>query len=57
VSLNLAGLVGGALPTIIAAPLLSAWGAPAIGVMMTAVVLVSLVCTVLLPETKGVALT
>ena len=56
VSLNLAGLVGGAVPTIIAAPLLAAWGAPAIGIMMAAVVLVSLVCTTLLPETKGVAL-
>jgi MFS family permease len=55
-SLNLAGLVGGAVPTIIAAPILSAWGVPAIGIMMTAVVLVSLVCTVLLPETKGAAL-
>jgi MFS family permease len=55
-SLNLAGLVGGAVPTIIAAPMLATWGVPAIGAMMTAVVLVSLVCTVLLPETKGAAL-
>jgi MFS family permease len=55
-SLNLAGLVGGAMPTIIAAPMLATWGVPAIGAMMTAVVLVSLVCTVLLPETKGAAL-
>jgi MFS family permease len=55
-SLNLAGLVGGAVPTIIAAPILAAWGVPAIGIMMTAIVVVSLVCTVLLPETKGAAL-
>jgi MFS family permease len=55
-SLNIAGLVGGAVPTIIAAPILATWGVPAIGIMMTAVVLVSLVCTVLLPETKGTAL-
>ena len=55
-SLNLAGLVGGAVPTIIAAPLLATWGVSAIGIMMTAVVLVSLVCTIGLPETKGVAL-
>jgi metabolite-proton symporter len=55
-SLNLAGLVGGAVPTIIAAPLLAAWGVPAIGLMMAAVVLVSLVCTLLLPETKGTAM-
>jgi len=55
-ALNLAGLVGGAVPTIVAAPLLASWGVPAIGVMMATVVLVSLVCTVALPETKGVAL-
>jgi hypothetical protein len=29
---------------------------PAIGAMMAAVVVVSLICTALLPETKGVAL-
>jgi metabolite-proton symporter len=56
VALNLAGLIGGAVPTIIAAPLLAAWGVPAIGLMMAAVVLVSLVCTLLLPETKGTAM-
>src|SRR5689334_20343125 len=55
-SLNLAGLVGGAGPTIIAAPLLATWGAPAIGAMMAVVVLVSLLCTWKLPETKGRAL-
>ena len=55
-ALNLAGLVGGAVPTIVAAPLLATWGVPAIGVMMATVVLVSLVCTVALPETKGAAL-
>ena len=55
-SLNLAGLIGGAVPTIIAAPLLATWGVPAIGAMMAAVVLVSLLCTVALPETKGAAL-
>src|SRR4051812_30810651 len=56
VSLNLAGLVGGAVPTIIAAPLLATCGVPAIGAMMAAVVLVSVVCTALLPETKGTVL-
>src|SRR3954447_14395273 len=56
VSLNLAGLVGGAVPTIIAAPLLASCGVPAIGAMMAAVVSVSLVCTALLPETKGTVL-
>jgi MFS family permease len=56
VSLNLAGLVGGAVPTIIAAPLLASCGVPAIGAMMAAVVLVSVACTALLPETKGTVL-
>jgi MFS family permease len=55
-SLNLAGLVGGAVPTIVAAPLLAAWGTPAVGAMMAVVVLTSLVCTSALPETKGTVL-
>ncbi|HET7665761.1 MAG TPA: MFS transporter, partial [Mycobacterium sp.] len=55
-SLNLAGLVGGAVPTIIAAPLQATSGVAAIGAMMAAVVLASLLCTVRLPETKGTAL-
>ncbi len=53
VSLNLAGLVGGAVPTIIAAPLLATWGVAAIGVMLAAAVLVSLVCTALCPKRKA----
>jgi MFS family permease len=55
-SLNLAGLVGGAVPTIVAAPLQATWGVPAVGAMMAVVVVVSLLCTVMLPETKGAAL-
>jgi predicted MFS family arabinose efflux permease len=55
-SLNVAGLVGGAVPTIAAAPLQASWGVGSIGLMMAAVVLVSLVCTAKLSETKGVAL-
>jgi len=54
--LNAAGLVGGAVPTIAAAPLQASLGVGSIGLMMAAVVLVSLVCTAKLPETKGVAL-
>jgi asparagine N-glycosylation enzyme membrane subunit Stt3 len=55
-SLNLAGLVGGAVPTIVAAPLLESYGVTYVGVMLAAVVAVSLVCTALLSETKDVAL-
>jgi MFS family permease len=56
VSLNLAGLVGGAVPTIVAAPLLATCGVAAIGAMMAAVAAVSLACTAVLPETKGTVL-
>jgi MFS family permease len=55
-SLNLAGLIGGAVPTIAAAPLLASYGVASVGVMLAAVVAVSLVCAALLPETKGVVL-
>jgi MFS family permease len=55
-ALNLAGLIGGAVPTIIAAPLLATLGVPAIGIMMATVVVVSFLCTALLPETKAVAM-
>jgi len=55
-SLNLAGLVGGAVPTIVAAPLQATWGVPAVGAMMAVVVVVSVACTAALPETKGAAL-
>ena len=55
-SLNLAGLAGGAAPTIVAAPLLASYGVTSVGVMLAAVVAVSLVCTARLPETKDAAL-
>ena len=53
-ALNLAGLAGGALPPLIAAPLMTAWGGGAIGVMLACLVGASLLCTYLLPETLGV---
>jgi metabolite-proton symporter len=52
-ALNLAGLIGGAVPPLIAAPLMTTWGSWAIGAMMSILVLISLLCTYLLPETKG----
>jgi len=55
-SLNLAGLVGGAVPTIVAAPLQATWGVPAVGAMMAVVVVASLACTAALPETKNAVL-
>lgn len=55
-AINLAGIVGGALPPLVAGTLLATYGSWAIGVMMAALVLASLVCTYLLPETKGTEL-
>jgi MFS family permease len=55
-ALNLAGLIGGAVPPLIAAPLMATWGAPAIGAMLGLFVLTSLASTSLLPETRGATL-
>jgi metabolite-proton symporter len=51
-ALNLASIAGGASP-LIAGTLQATCGGWAIGVMLATVALVSLVCTYLLPETKG----
>jgi hypothetical protein len=53
---NLAGLAAGVVPPLIAGPLQATYGSWAIGVMLALVMSVSLVCTYLLPETKGTAL-
>ncbi|MEE6175109.1 MFS transporter [Mycobacterium sp. 050134] len=55
-ALNLAGIVGGAVPPIVAGPLLAHYGGWAIGLMMATLALISLVCTYWLPETRGIAL-
>jgi MFS family permease len=55
-SLNLAGLVGGAVPTIAATPLSQTYGVASVGVMLAVVVGVSLACMAMLPETKGAVL-
>ena len=54
-TVNLAGIAGGALPTLIAGMLLATWGSWAVGVMLAVFALTSLVCTHLLPETLGTA--
>jgi metabolite-proton symporter len=53
---NIAGVVGGAVPPLIAGALQATYGGWAIGLMLVAFALVSMVCTYLLPETKGTAL-
>lgn len=55
-AMNLGGLVGGALPPLIAGTLVAVWGSWAIGLMLAALVVVSLVCIYLLPETSRRAL-
>ncbi|MBO0881893.1 MAG: MHS family MFS transporter [Mycobacterium sp.] len=53
---NLAGVVGGVLPPLIAGTLQATYGGWVIGVMLASFALTSLVCTYLLPETNGIAL-
>jgi len=55
-ALNLAGIIGGAVPPLIAGPLLARYGSWSIGLMMAILVVVTLVCTYRLPETKGTSL-
>ncbi|HWT50149.1 MAG TPA: MFS transporter, partial [Mycobacterium sp.] len=55
-SVNVAGVIGGALPPLIAGTLMATYGSWAIGLMLAALALASLVCTYLLPETSGTAL-
>ncbi|MBW4818671.1 MFS transporter [Rhodococcus qingshengii] len=53
---NLAAILGGAIPPLVAAPLTDAFGSIAIGVMLAALAVLSLVCTVKLSETKNQAM-
>jgi MFS family permease len=55
-AMTLAGVAGGAVPPLLAGTLQATFGSWAIGLMLATFVLVSLVCTYLLPETKGTAL-
>ena len=55
-AVNLAGVLGGALPPLIAGTLQATYGSWAIGPMLAILALASFVCTYLLPETKGTTL-
>jgi metabolite-proton symporter len=55
-AMNLAGVAGGAVPPLLAGTLQATYGSWAIGLMLATIASVSLVCTYLLPETKGIAL-
>lgn len=51
-SYNMAGIAGGAIPPLIAAPLAAAFGSFSIGIMLCALSLLSLLCASALVETK-----
>jgi MFS family permease len=55
-AVNLAGVLGGALPPLMAGTLLATYGSWAISLMLASLALASLACTYLLPETNGTAL-
>jgi metabolite-proton symporter len=54
---NVAAIAGGAMPPVLAGALHATFGGTAIGLMLAVLTTVSLVCTYLLPETSGTALT
>ncbi|MFF0508763.1 MFS transporter [Streptomyces fimicarius] len=53
VSYNLGSLVGGAVPPIVAAPLLAAYGSLALGTMLALLAAISALCAYRLQETRG----
>ncbi len=55
-AINLAGILGGAAPPLIAGTLQATYGSWAIGPMLASLASAGFVCTYLLPETKGTAL-
>ncbi len=50
------GIIGGAVPPIIAAPMAAAYGGIAVGALLATLAVVSWVCTAALIETKDEAL-
>jgi metabolite-proton symporter len=54
---NAGGIIGGAVPPMLAGALVATVGGWAIGLMMAILILASLCCTALLPETMGITLT
>jgi MFS family permease len=56
VAMNLAGILGAAVPPLVAGTLLATYGSWAVGLMMAILIGASFVCICLLPETQGRAL-
>ncbi|MBO0881001.1 MAG: MHS family MFS transporter [Mycobacterium sp.] len=55
-AVNVAGIIGGAVPPLIAGTLQKTYGGLAVGVILAAAAAASMFCTCLLPETTGTAL-
>lgn len=53
---NLGGILGGAIPPLLAAPLAASYGSIAVGVMLAFIGVVSALCTLALKETKDMVL-
>ncbi|MEE2058433.1 MFS transporter [Rhodococcus artemisiae] len=51
-SYSLAGMLGGAIPPLIATPIIAAWGGFAFGLVMAGLAAVSLICILTIGETK-----
>ncbi|MFA3894110.1 MFS transporter [Rhodococcus qingshengii] len=51
-SYSLAGMLGGAIPPLIATPIISTWGSFAFGCVMAGIALVSIICVLVIGETK-----
>ena len=54
---NFGSIMGGALPPTVSGVLQSVWGSWAIGAMLAALIVVSILSAALLPETRGSDLT
>jgi len=55
-AINISGILGGAVPPLIAEPLSVRYGSWSIGLMLAVLVVLSLWCTYRLPETRGTSL-
>ncbi len=55
-AINLAGVLGEALPPLLAGTLVASYGGWSVGVMLAALTLTGVICTYLLPETHGAKL-
>jgi len=54
---SFAGVVGGAIPPLVAASVISVWGGPVFGFMLAGLCVVSVICTTVVKETRGRDLT